>query len=167
MTNFSKLAIAIAAVVLSLPSSDASAQDFRSGYNFGTGVSQSFYVPGLRGLNNFNGRRGGVYRNFGLGFIGGGVLERSENLPYFAKFPPVYYSGIVKRPYGISPYAVPPGITPTEMQAAPVVAEKVVNPYFEQEVSVEEPVVEEKVDEPASNKTTWLANPYLEWHVQN
>jgi len=28
--------------------------------------------------------------------------------PYFAMFPPVYYSSPVRRPYGLSPYAWPP-----------------------------------------------------------
>ncbi|HWA98033.1 MAG TPA: hypothetical protein VG713_06050 [Pirellulales bacterium] len=30
-----------------------------------------------------------------------------ERLPYFAQFPPVYYSYAVPRPYGFSPYAYP------------------------------------------------------------
>jgi len=56
-----------------------------------------------------------------------------EDLPYFAKFPPVYYGDMVRRPYGYSPYALPPGIEPVEQR----VIEKsmgprtVMNPFFE------------------------------------
>lgn len=39
-----------------------------------------------------------------------------EDLPYFAKFPPVYYGDMVRRPYGFSPYALPPGIEPIEQR---------------------------------------------------
>ncbi|MBI2825167.1 MAG: hypothetical protein HYX69_10815 [Planctomycetia bacterium] len=34
--------------------------------------------------------------------------------PYFAMFPPVYYSHITPRPYGYSPFAYPPGIMTPE-----------------------------------------------------
>lgn len=33
-----------------------------------------------------------------------------RGIPHFAAFPPVYYSHIVPRPYGYSPYAYVPGI---------------------------------------------------------
>lgn len=39
-----------------------------------------------------------------------------EDLPYFAKFPPVYYGDMVRRPFGFSPYALPPGIEPIEQR---------------------------------------------------
>jgi len=79
------LILAIAAVAMVFTTStDASAQSYSNGYAFGTGIGQSF--------------RGG---------FGGG--SRFTAPPYFAQFPPVYYNGIVRRPYGISPYAAPPG----------------------------------------------------------
>ena len=61
--------------------------------------------------------------------IGGTFRGGFDEPPYFAKFPPVYYSHPVARPYGISPYAVPPGIVPVEMTIAPK-PKKVVNPFF-------------------------------------
>ena len=87
------LAIAAVAMVFTT-STDASAQSYSNGYAFGTGIGQSF--------------RGG---------FGGG--SRFTAPPYFAQFPPVYYNGIVRRPYGISPYAAPPGIAPVELNAIP------------------------------------------------
>jgi len=55
-----------------------------------------------------------------------------EDLPYFAKFPPVYYGDMVRRPYGFSPYALPPGIPPVELavieqQMGP---RTIINPFF-------------------------------------
>lgn len=58
-------------------------------------------------------------------------ISPREDIPYFAKYPPVYYGDMVRRPYGISPYAVPPGIMPAEY-SAPVsrpCAQTIVNPY--------------------------------------
>ena len=65
-----------------------------------------FGGPGAYGLGNFDYNRGG---NF-------------ERIPYYALFPPVYYSYPVARPYGTSPFAYPPGtITPeVTQQVAPV-----------------------------------------------
>ena len=34
-----------------------------------------------------------------------------DSIPYFALYPPVYYSHPVPRPYGFSPFAYPPGVT--------------------------------------------------------
>lgn len=33
-----------------------------------------------------------------------------RGIPHFAAFPPVYYSHVVPRPYGYSPYAYVPGV---------------------------------------------------------
>jgi hypothetical protein len=87
----------------------ASGQEYRSGYQFGAGL-------------NFAGA---------TGWVSNGVREQ---LPYFAQFPPVYYSHILPRPYGISPFAAPPGIMPIEMSIpVSVPPPKVIsNPYFNQ-----------------------------------
>jgi hypothetical protein len=88
---------------------------------------------------NVYGRSYGAGYGFGLGgqapfFVGNfGYVRPSEELPYFAKFPPVYYSHIVPRPYGVSPYAVPPGIVPTEYMVQPLAEPEVIrNPYVDQ-----------------------------------
>jgi len=61
-------------------------------------------------------------------------FHRPDNLPYFAKHPPVHYSDqIVRRPYGVSPYAAPAGVVPAEyyLQEASAPPKLIVNPYFE------------------------------------
>jgi len=56
-----------------------------------------------------------------------------EDLPFFAKFPPVYYGDMVRRPYGFSPYALPPGIEPIEQKVIQQTMgpRSIVNPFFE------------------------------------
>jgi len=74
-----------------------------------TGVQSSLYgLGGLRGL------------------YGNGHFEKR---PYFALNPPVYYSQPVARPYGYSPYALPPGALPVEPQISETPA-AIVNPFF-------------------------------------
>jgi hypothetical protein len=52
----------------------------------------------------------------------------SYNVPYFAAFPPVYYSYPVPRTYGYSPFAYPPGVmTPDVLvESQPL---EIINPY--------------------------------------
>jgi hypothetical protein len=80
---------------------------YQNGYGFGSGL------------------------NFGFPMLGRGGFQR-EDIPYFAKFPPVYYSNIVRRPYGVSPFAAPPGIVPVEMGVSAVSREPltIVNPFY-------------------------------------
>lgn len=87
----------------------ASGQEYRSGYHFGAGLNFAEATGWVR-----NGAR--------------------EQLPYFAQFPPVYYSHILPRPYGISPFAAPPGIMPIEMSIPVSVAppKMISNPHFNQ-----------------------------------
>lgn len=64
---------------------------------------------------------GGGYGNYG-GFGAFGFGNRYANqpiLPYYSQFPPVYYSRPVARPYGFSPYALPPGVLPAELAVRP------------------------------------------------
>ena len=93
---------------------------------------------------------------FGRGFgIGGGISRGGfEEPPYFAKFPPVYYSHPVARPYGISPYAVPPGVMPVEMTVKPE-PQKLVNPFYQpqqQPGPAVPPAVPPKDSSPAENE---------------
>lgn len=74
--------------------------------------------------------------------------------PYFALHPPVYYSNFVPRPYGFSPYALPPGVPPIE----PVVEVK--------PVEIKNPHVKPKAEaEPASDRVAVtplvIENPYV------
>lgn len=56
-----------------------------------------------------------------------GVL--SQNVPYYAAFPPVYYSAPVPRTYGYSPFAYPPGTATPEIEVPTVAAKVIMNPY--------------------------------------
>ena len=131
MKHILALLVAIAAVSM-FGTSSASAQGFNNGYQFGAGI---------------NGNCGGFARGF-----------QREQPPYFAKFPPVYYSHIVKRPYGVSPYAAPAGIAPVEMSVPAPVVKK--NPFFGMEVDTVSDEVE-KTDSQIDNKTTFVPNPYM------
>jgi len=65
---------------------------------------------------------GGCYGYFGRPFS----IYSTESIPYFAEFPPVYYSGPVARPYGYSPYAYPPNVLTPEPEPEPKIT---INPY--------------------------------------
>lgn len=62
------------------------------------------------------------------GYQGYGYANR-KTIPYFALHPPVYYSHPVARPYGYSPFALPPGMQPAELKAASK-PEMLINPHF-------------------------------------
>jgi hypothetical protein len=147
---------------------------FDNGFRFGVGFAfGDDFDRDMRG--DFHNRRFGR-RAIWPGTIG--ILDRVEEPPYFAKFPPVYYSHIVPRPYGISPYAAPPGIAPAEM-FVPQPA-KIDNPYFLEESA---PVVPEGQPSPSdeakpadnaappepggNNEVTWLKNPYIDHLATN
>jgi hypothetical protein len=67
----------------------------------------------------------------------GSLYVRDAIPPYFALFPPVYYSYAVPRTYGFSPYAYPPGtITPASRQIAPLVVR---NEYLSGTTAAAEP----------------------------
>lgn len=56
----------------------------------------------------------------GFPFDGQGIYIR-EYIPYYALYPPVYYSYPVARPYGYSPFAYPPGTrTPEVVKPEPL-----------------------------------------------
>jgi hypothetical protein len=162
--------IALAAVaVTAWSSTDSIAQDYQNSYRFGVGLGYGTQYGGgyHNGFNRF-GRRGNFNRGLGFGLGTIGVVDRVEAPPYFAQYPPVYYNGIVARPYGISPYAAPPGILPTEMTIPTVVEPQAIhNPYFDQPVAP----VSEQPQQPAAkatdNKTTHVVNPYMESYTQN
>jgi hypothetical protein len=103
-------------------------------------ISARAAPPAFRGhgaLNGINGRHGfgpGIGFAGGWGGWGGGLfgfeLNGNENrIPYYALFPPVYYSYPIARPYGDSPFASPPGYYgPGAEDGGP---KTIVNPYAE------------------------------------
>ena len=140
-------ALIIAAVALAtFSASSAEAQSFHNGFQFGSGLQAA------------SGSRSGFGSGFNSGGCCGGRISSSRsNLPYFAQFPPVYYSGIVKRPYGISPFAAPAGVTPVEL-TIPVRPKTVKNPYFGRPLAPVKSGV--KVDKTLKNQTTLIVNPH-------
>ena len=148
------LSLAVVIGTMAAMSASTEAQVYNDGYQWGAGVSQSLttgHIPNRRFA-----RRG--FRG-GFGF---GPTPRFEDIPYFAKFPPVYYNGIVPRPYGISPFAAPAGIPPVELSYPQPLTIK--NQFYQEEIA---PVSDEQNKKPAardskSNKLTWQRNPYIE-----
>lgn len=88
------------------------------------------------------------------GYWGVGDLYRvlADNVPYYAAFPPVYYSHPVARTYGYSPFAYPPGVMTPEVECAPLAIE---NPYFQGSVEVSA----EDAEKAPVNRTTEVAKP--------
>ncbi len=82
-----------------------------------------------------------------------------NDLPYFALFPPVYYSHVVPRPYGYSPFALPPGVQPAEAIAGPPEeATEIINPFYH-------PNDEEKqseLTEEVAMKSKMILNPFVD-----
>jgi hypothetical protein len=124
------VAIVIAATVVG--KTQAQQEAYGLGYQYGVGFNYADAYTGHWGHHG-HGFAGHPFQRFPLNHI---WTMRVEEPPYFAKFPPVYYDAdIVKRPYGISPYAVPPGILPTEMYVAPAQSARIVNPYVDKAAS--------------------------------
>ena len=118
----------------SLQASQASAQFGPGGYGLG------FY--------NYNGNdNGGDYR-----------------IPYYALYPPVYYSYPVARTYGYSPFAYPPG-TITPAAAPKVAAIDYVNPFVHQadgNQSTPAPVGKAEAVDPTASLPKMYYNPYVQ-----
>ena len=55
-----------------------------------------------------------------------------DRIPYFAQHPPVYYSYVVPRPYGYSPYAYPETVMTPE-RAPAVKPAMLINPFVPQQ----------------------------------
>lgn len=136
MKNILTLAVAVAALTF-CASEQVAAQGFINGYQFGAGFNQTCC---------------------------GGGGSRFTAPPYFAQFPPVYYSGIVRRPYGISPYAAPAGIEPVELRAIPAEVAPITirNPYIKGAAPVSTPATKSKAADELGNKTTWTKNPHFD-----
>jgi len=64
-------------------------------------------------------------------YLDGGLRGHAnqKTIPYFALHPPVYYSHPVARPFGFTPFAVPPGVMPMEMKVSPQL-KVMVNPHY-------------------------------------
>jgi hypothetical protein len=110
---------------------------------------------------------GGGY-GWGAWDIGRLYSVLADNVPYYAAFPPVYYSVPVPRTYGYSPFAYPPGVmTPEVVEVAEPLS--ITNPYFqdtsataEGDAAPADQTTEAKPAEKAAPKPLLVINPYVE-----
>ena len=81
--------------------------------------------------------------SYGLGFFNYGSPQvYQQRIPYYALYPPVYYSYPVARTYGYSPFAYPPGtVTPNVRPQAQ--AATYLNPFVQPKAA---PVADKSVD---------------------
>lgn len=154
-----QIGLGLAAVmVAALFSTSVEAQGYQDGYQLGAGF-RSGYGPGIGIGGGFLNRPFLGYPRFSA------FTPRFEEPPYFAKFPPVHYSGVIPRPYGISPYAAPPGIMPTEMMIRQEPA-KIKNPFFSEPAEeimppADPPEEGDGGDQEISTRVTRIANPWF------
>ena len=112
------------------------------------------------------GLRGGCGNGGGYGAWDTGRLYGvlAQNVPYYAAFPPVYYSAPVPRTYGYSPFAYPPGYATPDLVEGPQ-AIKISNPYVKP-ISTGEPEKKaDKVTQSASPQPLIVLNPHVTGHV--
>lgn len=120
--------------------------------------------------------RGHGGTGFGVGAAGGGLgggfayggwwtglpygfAQPDHQLPYFTKYPPVYYSYPVARPYGYSPFAYPPGYITPEAQQAPAPSD-VENPFVPQQGTKPTSTSDRTVSTGPTPKV--ILNPYVD-----
>jgi hypothetical protein len=138
------------------------------GLNPSRGMSKGMGFVTGRGMGKgigFGHHRGIGHHDFGLGLGGFGwaggccgwdiaelYRQLYNNLPFYALHPPVYYSDVVTRTYGYSPFAYPPGVMTPEIACAP------------QPISIINPYVPQKPATPADKKSdpTAAASPQPE-----
>jgi hypothetical protein len=101
---------------------------------------------------------GGYYGGYGYWDIGRLYGLLADEVPYYAAFPPVYYSVPVARTYGYSPFAYPPGVMTPEVEGGGPL--EIQNPYYEGDAQEAEPVPSPTEEAPApANPTTSVQPP--------
>jgi hypothetical protein len=85
----------------------------------------AFAAPKAQAWDGCNGGWGG-YGGWDMGYL---YNSLAYNVPYFAAFPPVYYSYPVPRTYGYSPFAYPPGVMTPEVVMGAEQPIEIINPY--------------------------------------
>jgi hypothetical protein len=148
MKRLLMLGIVLTAIFM-FSESNANAQTMGQGYQFGVGINNATCVNDIY-----------RYGYFGYGRYPDNSISREfrrDQAPFFARFPPVYYSHVVKRPYGISPYAAPAGIMPVEMGMKPEPL-SITNPFFKPNAAPAK--AKSKNKSKSNDKMTWIKNPY-------
>ena len=88
-----------------------------------------------------------------------GVL--SQNVPYYAAFPPVYYSAPVPRTYGYSPFAYPPGTQTPDLPNPTVAAKEIFNPFVRASEVVEQKEADKVTRSASISEPLAIVNPFL------
>jgi hypothetical protein len=89
---------------------------------------------------------------YGLGFFNyGNSSYMEQKIPYYALYPPVYYSYPVARTYGHSPFAYPPGTRTPEIEPK-MEAATYLNPYVPHKL-------QPAAKKPALDKSVSIAKP--------
>jgi hypothetical protein len=105
---------------------------------------------------------GGPFGLNGYGGVGNSYFFNQQSVPYFALHPPVYYSCPVPRPYGFSPFALPPGWEPAESRVLPN-PEPIANPYFKPSLDDAKPESENVgVSWQTAMRAREIVNPYFQ-----
>ncbi len=122
----------------------------------------AFSVVESSEVNAQCGIQGGAYGYGGYGFDVGrlyGVLAR--NVPYYAAFPPVYYSAPVPRTYGYSPFAYPPGTRTPDLPTPTVAAKEILNPYVKKSSVAEKAPVDKVTQRDHKPEPLAIVNPFV------
>ncbi|NOZ38675.1 MAG: hypothetical protein GXP24_00435, partial [Planctomycetes bacterium] len=101
---------------------------------------------------------------YGYGFDVGrlyGVL--AQNVPYYAAFPPVYYSAPVPRTYGYSPFAYPPGTRTPDLPVPTMAAKEILNPYVKSstEAKAEAEAADKVTQSDSTPEPLAIINPFV------
>ncbi|MCH2115262.1 MAG: hypothetical protein MK171_10180 [Pirellulales bacterium] len=91
-----------------------------------------------------------------------GVL--AQNVPYYAAFPPVYYSAPIPRAYGHVPFAYPPGVRTPEILAAPKAME-ILNPHVVPASASDIQQETDKITYVKKPQPLLVLNPYASQHL--
>ena len=111
------------------------------------------------GVGDIASAHGGIYGGYN-GFGYDGYITTDRQIPYFAQHPPVYYSYVVPRTYGYSPYAYRAYVrTPSPRRSRPLVLRN----YHVKKNS--KAAANDKTDKTASNtrpiEPLVIENPYV------
>ena len=109
---------------------------------------------------------------YGYGYGGCGIFDMgrlygvlADNVPYYAAFPPVYYSAPVPRTYGYSPFAYPPGYATPDLVAESSPLE-IINPHFKTSTESVGKAAEDQVTVTSDQTAPLLVlNPYVTTRV--
>ena len=101
----------------------------------------------------------GCYGGYGYGYL---YSNLDYKIPYFAAYPPVYYSYPVPRTYGHSPFAYPPGTITPEIVKAPVQPTTILNPYVKQNDAADGEKTDKTAAAAVQPEPLVILNPYVD-----